>query len=168
MVQISIIAQLILCQTKHKKIRHEIRLLVPGFMYFDFSETACPIVDFVKNSVKWGQVVLIWLQVCHFCKNLQSAEKPVISRVFGISKMLVVLWWSWHRQPNPLSSLQWDRPLPACWRHSMGIRKQPSDTHRRYDPQNMAQRPDPDIAHPSYFWSADAQWPQSFPNVPAH
>ena len=50
-------------------------------------ETACPIVNFVKNSVKWVQVVLIWLQVCHFCEKSQSAEKPVVSRVLGFLNM---------------------------------------------------------------------------------
>ena len=59
-------------------------------------ETACPMANFVKNSVNWGQVVLIWLQVCHFCEKLGNAESPVIPTVFGLSKTLVVLWRSWH------------------------------------------------------------------------
>ena len=46
-------------------------------------ETACPIVNFAKISVNWGQVVLNEKQVCHFCEKLRSAEKSVISRVFG-------------------------------------------------------------------------------------
>ena len=58
--------------------------------FFSF-ETACPIVNFVKNSVNWGKVVLIWLQVCHFYKKLGSAESPVIPTVFWLSKTLVVL-----------------------------------------------------------------------------
>ncbi len=83
---------------------------MPGFMYVDFSETACPIVNFVKISVNWGQVVLIWLQVCHFCENLQSGEKPVISRVFGLSETLVVLWRSWHLLRGPPQDQQWGLP----------------------------------------------------------
>ena len=55
-------------------------LAVSGGVFF-FSETACPIVNFVKICVNRGQVVLIWLQVCHSCENHKSAEKPVISRL---------------------------------------------------------------------------------------
>jgi len=64
------------------------------------SETACPIVNFVKISVNWGQVVLNEKQVCHFCEKVQSAEKPVISRVFGVFETVVVLWRSWHLLPS--------------------------------------------------------------------
>ena len=67
--------------------------------FFSF-ETACPIVNFVKISVNWGQVVLMWLQVYHFCKKLRSAESPVIPTVFGLSKTSVVLWRSWHLQSH--------------------------------------------------------------------
>ncbi len=45
------------------------------------SVIAFPIVNFVKISVNWGYVVLIWLQVYHFCKNIQSAEKSIYQEI---------------------------------------------------------------------------------------
>ena len=65
------------------KTRHEIRLLVPGFMYVDFpSETACPMVNFVKISVNR---VKLFLYDCRYAIFAKTFKVPKSQSYQGFS-----------------------------------------------------------------------------------